>query len=84
MKESRTKTEKHIKYAEESLEKVQNKVKLYQRDLITYKKAITTIDTQIEIKNFNLREVKNKLENKLLNDSVEEIFNVVIKKEKIL
>ena len=74
---------KSLKYATESLSKARDKVKCLERDILLYNTSITKIETQIEIKEFNLVDVKNKLEDKILNDSVDDIFNVSIKKEKL-
>ena len=45
------------------------KVELFERDIATFDKNLEIVITQIEIKNFNYEEVKNKLDDKLLIQS---------------
>jgi hypothetical protein len=78
-----TKVSKNKNYAQDAMAKAMNKVKSYQRDMLTYDKTIKDITSQIEIKTFYLNDVKNKLENKLLNETLDEILPCDIKKEKI-
>ena len=54
-----------------------------ERDITTIDKTLITINSQIQIKTYNYEDVKNKLENKLLDQCVAtESLLKTIKKEK--
>jgi len=53
----------------DGLKNASKKVELFERDIATFDKNLEIVITQIEIKNFNYEEVKNKLDDKLLIQS---------------
>ena len=74
--------EKSLAYQKHVLKVTQDKAKLYERDILSNTKAIKEIQEQIDIKNYYLDQLKNKVEDKLLDKCDLDIVKVVVKKEK--
>ena len=74
--------EKSLGYARNYMKISMDKVKLYERDVVTQSKSLSDIESQIIIKKYNHAQMINKLEDKLLEKSDIEILKVVVKHEK--